>query len=385
MNDLKETKTSNLSPLLEVYAQYPFELERGEGIYVYDTNGKRYLDFYGGHAVSLLGHSPRQVLDAIKTAGEKLMFYSNLARIPIREKAAAMLLDFADARRHQVFFCNSGGEANENALKVAIKNTGRSKIASFVGSFHGRTLLAIAATDKPAWHDYLRERIGEVVRLKPNNADDLKTIDDKTAAVILEPIQSIGGVTEFDRDFLKALRERCDQVGAYLIFDEVQTGMGRTGIPFVSRFSGVSPDMTTLAKGLAAGFPIGALIMAEHVSGKLKVGDLGATFGGGPMAMAAMMATIESIKEQDLVQNARKIGDYVREVFAIKEVAEVRGRGCLLGLKLHREAKPVQQDLFKQGIIVGLCSDPQIVHLLPPLTTEKEHVDALKAALLKVL
>ena len=380
---MKNDKGKSL--LVEVYEQYPFELERGKDIYVWDSKGKRYLDFYGGHAVCILGHSPDVVVDAIEKQARKFMFYSNLARIGIREQAAAALLRFAGEPDASVFFCNSGAEANENALKVAIKNTGRSKVIGFSGGFHGRTLLAIGATDKPSWHEYLGKWIAETEHIRPNELEDLQAIDSQTAAVILEPIQSIGGVVEFSGSYLSQLRKRCDEVGAYLIFDEVQTGMGRTARPFVSGFSGVNPDMFTLAKGLAAGFPIGAVVMKRAVVDKLKTGDIAATFGGGPMAMAAVIATVETIEEKGLVEHVGDIDEYVREIFQEPEIVEVKGRGCLLGLRLKKKAAEVQQELFERGFITGLCSDPEVLHLLPPLTVEKEHLDLLKSALLAVL
>jgi acetylornithine aminotransferase/acetylornithine/N-succinyldiaminopimelate aminotransferase len=374
------------SPLAEIYNQYPFELVRGEGMYVFDTEGRKYIDFYGGHAVSIVGHSNAEVADAISKQARTLMFWSNLARIPIRAEAASKLLAFAATDFTRVFFCNSGGEANENALKLAIKNTGRQKLVSFHGGFHGRTFLAAAATDHPDWHAYMGPRVGPVARIEVNDLDGLSAIDRGTAAVILEPIQSIGGVKVFEADYLKALRKRCNDVGAYLIFDEVQTGVGRTGVPFVSGSCGVVPDMMTLAKGLAGGFAIGAVVMTEAVHAPLKVGDIAATFGGGPMALAAMMKTLEIIQRDDLVRHATEIEKYVRsKAKESPKIREVRGRGCLLGLGIAREAKEVQAELFQMGILTGLCSDKKIVHLLPPLVVQKEHIDQLFACLNEVL
>ena len=383
---MSKTQPTPVSHLSEIYGQYPFEIVRGEGVYVYDAAGKRYLDLYGGHAVALIGHSPRRVAEAINDQAKQLMFYSNLARIPLRQEAATRLIEFGDTGLTKVFFCNSGAEANENAIKIAIKNTGRQKVASFKGSFHGRTLLAIGATDHADWHEYLHGWIGPRLQLTPGDEADIEKIDAETACVILEPIQSIGKVTEFSSEYLAKLRKRCDEIGAYLIFDEVQTGMGRTGIPFVSGHCGVLPDMMTLAKGLGGGFAMGAVVMTSQVDSKLKVGDIAATFGGGPMALGAMMATIDQVVEDRLMENAAEIGRYVHEVFSrLPQVKEVRGRGCLLGIVLDRPAKPIQSALFEKGIITGPNSDPNLVHLLPPLTVEKSHIDALHAALVEVL
>ena len=365
------------SPLAEIYGQYPFEIEKGEDVFVYGTDGKKYLDFYGGHCVCCVGHSRKEVVDAISKQAGKLMFYSNLARIPIREQAAQKLLDFARNDFKKVFFCNSGGEANENALKIAIKVTGRHKIASFKGGFHGRTLLAIGATDHPDWHEYLGPWIGPTTQLRVNEKADLKLIDKQTAAVILEPIQSIGGCTVFDFEYLKQLKAACDETGAMLIFDEVQTGIGRTGTPFVSGHCGVLPDMMTLAKGLANGFAIGAVVMTAGVARELKIGDIAATFGGGPMAMAALIATLDYIEKEKLTSHVKEIESYVREKFKIPGVTEIRGKGALLGLVLEKDARPVQHALFPKGIICGLNSNPKLLHLLPPMTIQKQHVDEL--------
>ena len=373
------------SPLIEVYSQYPFTLDRADDVYVWDTTGKRYIDFYGGHAVCSVGHNRAEIVSAISEQAKTFMFYSNLARIPIREKAAAALLEFGNFNDHQVFFCNSGAEANENALKVAIKLTGRSKIVAYEGAFHGRTILAVGATDHSDWHEYLKGWIGPVTRIKTNDMLGLPSIDKDTAAVILEPIQSIGKCTVFEKEYLQALRAQCNKVGALLIFDEVQTGVGRTGVPFVSTGWGVEPDITSLAKGTAGGFPIGVSIMKRSVSSQIKAGDIAATFGGGPLAMAATIATIEVIKKNNLVANAKAIEDYVRKKFAQPFVNEIRGKGCLLGIVVNREAKQVQKDLFDLGIITGPNSHPNLVHLLPPLTIAEKHVDELCSALSKIL
>jgi len=367
--------------LLDIYNQYPFDIERALGVYVYSSDGRQFLDLYGGHCVCGVGHNREEVVKAISTQAANLSFYSNLARIPIREQAAERLVAFANNGLSKVFFCNSGGEANENALKIAIKLTGRKKIVGFWGGFHGRTLLAIGATDHPDWHEYLGPWIGPIGRIKPNDRDGLSQIDEETAAVILEPIQSIGGVTEFDFNYLRELREICDKKGAMLIFDEVQTGMGRTGIPFVSGHCGARPDMMTLAKSLANGFAIGAVVMSPEVGTGLKKGDIAATFGGGPMAMAAMIATIDCIEKDALTAHVKVIEEHARKLFQMTGISEVRGKGCLLGLVASKPAKELQRELFAHNIIVGLNSNAHLVHLLPPMTIEKQHLNQLAAAL----
>ena len=369
------------SPLIEVYGQYPFEIDRALGVYVYGVDGREYLDFYGGHCVCGVGHSRKEVADAIAAQAEKFMFYSNLARLPIREQAAEKLVEFADNGMTKVFFCNSGGEANENAIKCAIKITGRKKVVGFWGGFHGRTLLAIGATDHPDWHEYLGPWIGPIGRMKPNDRAGFSEIDENTACVILEPIQSIGGVTAFDFEYLKELREVCTKKGALLIFDEVQTGVGRTGVPFVSGHCGVKPDMMTLAKSIANGFALGVMVTTKEVAADIHRGDIAATFGGGPMAMAAMMATLDCVKKDNVMRNVLEIEKHVREKFKDPEITEIRGRGCLLGLVGTKPAKDVQAVLFQKHIIVGLNSNPNLVHLLPPMTIQRAHIDQLHKAM----
>lgn len=390
MASAANTSSANesLNALLPVYShiEYPFTLERGEGMRVYDTAGKAYLDFYGGHCVCSIGHNPPAVVEAIVEQAKTLMFYSNLAPMEIKVKAASALVEFANNEFTSAFFCNSGGEANENALKIAVKASGRSKLVSFKGGFHGRTMLALTATHIPKWHEQYRPFIGKAEYITPNSRDELAAIDSETAAVILEPIQSIGGCTEFEADYLRALRERCDEVGALLIFDEVQTGIGRTGVPFVSGHFGAHPDMMTLAKGLAAGFPIGAVVMRANVAQQIEPGDIAATFGAGPLAMAAMTATLSEIKRLQLVAHAGKMEAVIRKEFSeLPFVTRIGGRGLLLGIELDREAKPVQSELFKHGIIVGTNSNSRMLHLLPPLTVSEQDVSELKSAVQEVL
>ena len=371
--------------LSQMYGQYPFQIVKGEDVFVYDSKGSRYLDLYGGHAVCIVGHNDKGVLAALESQFSKLMFYSNLAEVPIREEGAAKLLEFAQSGHEKVFFCNSGGEANENAIKIALKLTGRKQIVSFTGGFHGRTLLAIAATDNSAWHKDYASWIADTKKLEPNNYDGLSNITQEAACVILEPIQSIGGVVVMEQEFLRALRKRCDEVGALLIFDEVQTGMGRTGVPFVSSSSGIVSDISTVAKGLAGGFPMSAVLMTREVEASLKKGDLGATFGGHPFAVASMIATIKKIEFCNLIRKANLIEQHIRDVFESTGVKRILGKGCLLGLDIEEDAKDMQLKLFDKNIIVGTCSNPNLVHLLPPLTIETGDIDHFKTCLTSIL
>lgn len=374
--------TLNHSALVKSYAQLPKALSHGEGEYVFDLAEKRYVDFYGGHAVSLLGHTPRLVIDAITAQAEKLFFYSNVASLEIRERAAQALIDFSNGIYSQVFFCNSGAEANENALKLAIQLTGRQKLVAFKGSFHGRTHLASSVTDNSKWHQHYPAWQGPVEFIPVNDLEALTRIDKEVAGVILEPIQSIAGVVEFDLQYLALLRERCSSVGAFLIFDEIQTGMGRTGVPMVSGLKSstgtvIRPDMASLAKGVAAGFPVGALLLSEPVASAVKLGDLGSTFGGGPLACAAVLATVAEVST--LLEHVQAIEAAVRDEFS--DLAVVRGRGCLLGLKFEFQADWIMQRLFERGFIVGTSGDKSVLRLLPPLMIPIKHVQPLAQAL----
>ncbi|MCB0329947.1 MAG: aspartate aminotransferase family protein [Bdellovibrionales bacterium] len=377
--------------LVDTYPQYPFEITRGEGVYVFDDSGNRYLDMYGGHAVCSLGHCNSRIAEAISRQAEKLFFYSNLTKLSIRDEAAETLVRFADSHLSSLFFCNSGAEANENALKLAVQLTGRSRLVSLKGGWHGRTTMAAAVTDDPKWHAKTPGWTGDVLFLAPNDSQDLQKIDEQCAAVIVEPLQSIGGVYEITNDYLLQLRERTKKSGTLLIFDEVQTGVGRTGAPYVNGHGQagtnkeVCADMSTSAKSLANGFPIGALLLSPEIASEIQLGDLGSTFGGGPLAMAALQETLTIIQESNLQEHVRDIEMYLREsISQIPLVTEVRGHGCLLGLKLSIEAKQVVGKLRDFNILAGTSGVADVMRLLPPYIIEKEHIDELVTALTKI-
>lgn len=367
--------------LVETYAQFPFTLVDGCGARVRDENGNEYWDLYGGHAVALLGHAHPGVAQAVREQCERLTFYSNAAPLAIRERAAERLCGFAPDGLDRVFFCNSGAEANENALKLAIQQTGRRRIAALHGGFHGRTLLALSATANEKLREPFRDLLCPALHLPPNDIDPLSRIDDSIAAVIIEPIQSMAGVVELRADFLQALRRRCDESGARLIYDEIQTGMGRLGRPFAAGEHGVLPDMLTLAKGIANGIPMGAVLMNDTVADIVAIGDLGTTFGGGPVPCAALLAVLEAIAKDGLLQQAARFGESARKKLVVGPVREVIGRGCLIGLRVATTARPVQQQLLKRGFITGTSGDPAVLRLLPPINTPAEAIDELAAAL----
>lgn len=371
-----------IPPLLPTYRPYPFVVAAGQGEYLFDTRGRRYLDFYGGHCVALTGHCHPAVTAAVAEQAEKLIFYSAAARLPVRDAAAQALVEFAGAGMASAFFCNSGAEANESALKLASKLTGRRRFVAFGGGFHGRTLLALSVTDSPALHAGYESLLARCTYLPFGDFGALASADlSEAAAVIVEPIQSMAGVRTAQPDWFAALRAKCTQAGALLIFDEVQTGCGRLGAPSAARLYAVSPDMITCAKGIASGVPMGALLMSKAVAGALREGDLGSTFGGGPLACAAMLATLNVIAQEGLMARAVSMAKRIREGMDGTVVREVRGEGLLLGLNAGPQAAALKSFLLREGILVGGSNDPAVLRLMPPLTIGAEAVDALLGAI----
>lgn len=365
--------------LLPTYPPFPFVLARGEGDQIFDDQGGAWLDFYGGHCVSGTGHGHPAVVAAIAAQARALAFYSAAGDLAIRRAAAERLTAFAEMA--SVFFCNSGAEANEHALKVAIQLTGRKRLLAFDGAFHGRTLLALSATDAPGLKAPLEGLLAPVTRLPFNDAAALAATDlSDIAAVIVEPIQSMAGVRTAEPSWLQALRAACDRSGALLIFDEVQTGMGRLGAPFAAQAFGVRPDLITAAKALASGVPMGAVLMTEAVASALKPGDLGSTFGGGPLACAALLATLQVIADESLMARATGAERRLRNQLQGSAVRALRGQGLLLGLETA-DGAALKAHLFSRRILAGGAQDPSIVRLMPPLTITDAALDALVEAI----
>lgn len=369
------------SALIDTYAQFPFEIVSGRGSRVRLRDGREMWDLYGGHAVCGIGHAHPAVADAISVQARELTFYSNVVPLEIRTRAAERLVAFAGAGLRHVFFCNSGAEANENALKLAIQQTGRSKIAVVEGGWHGRTLLALSATTEEKLRKPFAELLCESVRLNLNDTADVSRVDESVAAVIVEPIESIAGVVTLESQFLTALRRRCYDVGALLIYDEIQTGVGRCGRPFLAGEHGIEPDMVTSAKSLANGFPIGALLMNASVGSRISAGDLGSTFGGGPLACAGLLAVLDVVERERLVERAAALGEQMRAKLRVGPVHDVLGRGCLIGLATTRFAKEIQAELFDLGFIAGTSANPHVLRLMPPMNLPFEAIDELSRAL----
>ncbi|MGE0580710.1 MAG: aspartate aminotransferase family protein [Steroidobacteraceae bacterium] len=372
-----------MSALAPVFAQYPLEVEHAEGVWLHARGGRRVLDLYGGHAVAALGYGHPGWTRAVQAQAAACNFQSNAVPMAVRERAAARLLRFAGGAYDSVFFVNSGAEANENALKMAFRMTDRRHVAAVEGSFHGRTAAAGAITwgAREKWHAFPRTPF-EVSWMPRRDVDAMaQHVTQDTAAVIVEPIQGVGGAFDMGAAFLQALRQRCDETGALLIFDEVQCGMGRAGHAFAANLYGVQPDMITTAKALGNGFPCAALLMAPHVTQAVKLETLGTTFGGGPMACAAIEAVIEAIESEGLLANVRRVSQYVRETCQVGPVTGFQGEGFLLGLRMNRPAKDIQATLLERDILAGTSGDPQVLRLLPPFILREEHVDILKGAL----
>ena len=375
---------------LATYKKMPIVAERGEGVWIFTSNGERYLDLYGGHAVAGTGHCHPHVVNAIRAQTEKLLFYSNLVYSEARARAAEKLISVAPDLLTKAFFCNSGTEANENAMRMARMATGRENIVTFSGGFHGRTADAISATFLGTYRELGKPNVPGHLEAEFGDIDSVRAVADETvAAIMLEPIQSMAGVRGASPSFYRALRDLCDERGILLIYDEVQTGVGRTGDWFFAGGSagdGVVPDIITLAKALGSGVPVGACLVTEKIASHIKENDLGTTFGGGMISMAAVTATLEAIENDQMLENVRTVEAYLRE--RLKEVAQVvnvRGRGFLLGLEFVGKAKPVHEALLKRQIITGTSSDPKILRLLPPLCLRREEADLFIDALEEVL
>ena len=369
--------------LAHVFAQYPLEVAAAQGVWLTNSRGERVLDLYGGHAVVGLGYGHPGWTRALARQAQSCNFQTNAVAMPVRARAAERLVRFSRLPFAGVFFVNSGAEANENALKIALRQTERGHIAAVEGSFHGRTAAAGAVTwgARQKWYGFPRTPFNVSFLPRGDAAAVRAKVTRRTAAVIVEPVQGLAGAVDLGADFLAALRRRCDEVGALLIFDEVQCGMGRTGQPFAANLHGVAPDLLTTAKALGNGFPCAALLMSAQLSAQLPVESLGTTFGGGPMACAAIEAVLDAIESEKLLERVRHLGALIRDSCRVGPVCALQGAGLLVGLRTTRPAKQVQAELLECGILAGTSSDPQVLRLLPPFTLEDEHVELLRDAL----
>ncbi len=361
--------------LLPTYSPYPLAMVRGEGDLIIDDQGQSWIDLYGGHCVCSTGHSHPKVVEAIHKQSKQLIFYSTAGELKIRREAADNLIAFSGM--DTLFFCNSGAEANENALKLSFEITGRKAFGSFQGGWHGRTLLALTVTDdikitkafEGIFPEHYRFPFGDISALESINFSNL-------ACVIVEPIQSMSGIRTAPLTWFSALRKKCTDAGCLLVFDEIQTGVGRLGVPYASDYFKVKPDFITSAKGLASGIPIGALLMTEGMAKDVKSHMLGSTFGGGPIACAALIATLDIIRDERLMEHAKSMQSYLVDALKNTVIDEVKGIGLLLGLKTSN-ASDLKTYLLSQRILIGSSSDPNVLRLMPPLNVRKSSLEYL--------
>ena len=373
--------------LFDVYPINHINIVKGKGSQVWDNNGQEYLDLYGGHAVISIGHTHPHYVKRLKDQLGQIGFYSNSIEIPIQVELAKKLGEISSKEEYQLFLCNSGAEANENALKLASFANGRKKIIAFTKSFHGRTSLAVAITDNPKIVAPVNEN-PNIIFLPFNDVEALKNVfedeGEEICAVIIEGIQGVGGIRVASEEFLKTIRTLCDENGAYFIADSVQCGYGRSGKFYAHDFSEVEADIYSMAKGMGNGFPIGAI----SISPKLKPwhGMLGTTFGGNHLACAAALAVLEVIDQDNLIKNAETVGAYlIAELQKFDKIIEVRGRGLMIGIELPEELSHIKKDLlFKEHIFTGEAK-PNVIRLLPALNLTVAHADRFLGALEKTL
>ena len=373
--------------LFDVYPINNINIVKGEGSLVWDNKGQEYLDLYGGHAVISIGHTHPHYVERLSSQLNQIGFYSNSIEIPLQVELAEKLGKISGKQDYQLFLCNSGAEANENALKLASFANGRKKIIYFTKAFHGRTSLAVSVTDNPKIVAPVNEN-SNVIILPFNNIEALKNVfedeGEEICAVIIEGIQGVGGIRIANDEFLQTIRSLCDENGAYFIADSVQCGYGRSGKFYAHDFAGVDADIYSMAKGMGNGFPIGAI----SISPKLKPwhGMLGTTFGGNHLACVAALAVLEVVEQENLMENATTVGAYlITELKKFDKVLEVRGRGLMIGIELPEELSHVKKDLlFKEHIFTGEAK-PNVIRLLPALNLTMAHADRFLTSFSKIL
>lgn len=390
----EEIFAKDKSDYLPVFARYNIVLDHGDGPYVYDTKGKKYIDFLAGIAVNVVGHNYKPLVDAVSQQASKMIHCSNLYYTEVQVEAAEKLKKLSGMDK--VFFGNSGAEANEGAIKLARKyatniDPEKIQIISALHSFHGRTLATLTATGQDHYHHGFGPLPAGFDYVPYNDIQALEAkMSDKTCAVMLEAIQGEGGIHVPDPDYLPKVRALCDKYNAVLIFDEVQCGMGRTGTFFGCQQFGVKPDIVTLAKGLAGGVPIGAFMATDKVANAFHAGDHGSTFGGNPLACAAACVVLDALIDGNLMENAKEIGAYLQSKFEEYKakypnlIKEVRGRGLILGMELTRPGREIANECLDYGAIIN-CTAGNVLRFVPPLNITKAHVDELISVLDKVL
>jgi acetylornithine aminotransferase len=371
--------------LFDVYPINNINITRGQGSLVYDAQDTEYLDMYGGHAVISIGHTHPHYVKRLEDQLHKLGFYSNSIEIPIQKELAQKLGKVSGKEDYQLFLCNSGAEANENALKLASFYNGKKKVIAFSKSFHGRTSLAVAVTDNPKIVAPINET-DNVIFLPWADEAALEQAfkDNEISSVIIEGIQGVGGIQVAPEGFLQKIRSLCDEHNAVFIADSVQCGYGRTGKFFSHDFAGVDADIYSMAKGMGNGFPVGGIIISPKI--QPAYGMLGTTFGGNHLACAAGLAVLETIEQDNLMQNAAEIGGYlIKELNKLEQVKEVRGRGLMIGIELPEELAHARKELLNKHHIFTGEAKPNVIRLLPALNLTKAHADRFLEAFVNVL
>lgn len=391
MNEYMKMTEENL---LHTYNRFPITLDRGDGVYLYDTDGKKYLDFMAGIAVSGLGYGNVELKNALKEQIDNLLHSSNLYYNTTCGKAAEALRRASGMDR--IFFTNSGAEANEGALKAARKyawqkKSGRFEFIAMKDSFHGRTMGALSVTEHPAYREPFEPLIPGVSFAEFNNLESVKKlVNEKTCGIIVEPVQGEGGINTATKEFMTGIRKLCDEEGILMISDEIQCGMARTGEMFAWQLYGTKPDIMTMAKAIGSGIPVGAFAMTKAIAeASLKPGDHGTTYGGNPLACAAVAKTLEIYENQKLAAHVKEVGDYMEEqlkklVEDYDCVVEQRGLGLIRGIKLSGPVGEVVKKAMKEGLLI-ISARSDVIRLVPPLVIEKEHVDEMIEKLRKVL
>lgn len=370
----------------DVYPLFNINLKRGKGCYVYDDKNIEYLDFYGGHAVISIGHAHPYYVQKLEEQLHQLSFYSNSVHLEIQQQLATKLGQLSGYDNYDLFLCNSGAEAVENALKVASFQNNRKKVIAFKGGFHGRTSGAVAVTDNPKIKPPINDD-SHVIFLDFNDAESLQNafVENEICAVIIEPIQGVNGIYEPSISFLQLIQKLCNENNALFIADEIQCGYGRSGKFFAHQHANVQPDVITMAKGMGNGFPIAGILIHPKIAA--KYGMLGTTFGGAPLACAAGLAVLEVIENENLIENTIEVGNYLLEQCKqLPNVKEVRGKGLIIGIEFNFPIKELREKLvYEQHIFVGNSNNANTLRLLPSLTVTKAEVDLLITALKKLL
>ena len=372
---------------INTFTRQPIVLDHGEGVKVTDIDGNEYLDMFAGIAVNALGHNHPKLVKAIQEQAEKLIHISSIYYNEPALIYAKKLVDLTDFDR--IFYANSGAEANEGAIKLAVKYTGKSEVISTVDSFHGRTIMTLAATGHEEYHEPFKQVMPKgFINVEYNNIDAIKeAITENTAAIIVEPIQGEGGVNVPDMDYLKQIEELCHENDIVFIVDEVQTGFGRCGTLFAYEQFGVKPDIMTMAKGIGGGVPMGGILATEKVAGAFVPGDHGTTFGGGPLVCAAANAVLDAFEEEKILDNVNEVGEYfISELKKLDKeiIADVRGKGLMVGLELTKPGAEYVDKLREAGFLIN-CTSGNVLRFVPPLIITKEDIDVFVKALDEIL